>query len=196
MTSKTSAPSQRRSRRLARRDHVDLAVDEVGGQRGQAVIAGLSPPRLSSVSATRSRSAWSPVSSISSRRFMCGWPPPRLQRARDALVVFRRPEIEHRRRMPPRAGQIGAVLGLQKRRPVSSSGSAKPWKQSPVHLRRRGWVDPSAPAIVVAWPVPRLPTRGPATSSPSFLTSCTRIAGMAVAGRRRPLCPCLGAALP
>jgi len=40
------------------------------------------------------------------------------------------------------------------------------------------------------------PTRGPATSSPSFLTSCTRIAGMAVAGRRRPLCPCLGAALP
>jgi hypothetical protein len=26
-----------------------------------------------------------------------------LQRARDALVVFRRQEIEHRRRMPPRA---------------------------------------------------------------------------------------------
>ena len=37
-----------------------------------------------------------------------------LQRARDALVVFRRQEIEHRRRMPPRAGQIGAVLSLQK----------------------------------------------------------------------------------
>jgi hypothetical protein len=59
--------------------------------------------------------------------------------------------------------------GLAERRPVSSSGPAKPWKQSPVHLRRRGWVDPSAPAIVVAWPVPRLRRGGRQPPRRAFL---------------------------
>jgi hypothetical protein len=58
---------------------------------------------------------------------------------------------------------------LAERRPVSSSGSAKPWKQSPVHLRRRGWVDPSAPAIVVAWLVPRLQRGGRQPPRQAFL---------------------------
>jgi hypothetical protein len=37
-----------------------------------------------------------------------------LQRAGDALVVFGREEIRHRRRMAPRSRQVGAVLRLQK----------------------------------------------------------------------------------
>jgi hypothetical protein len=36
------------------------------------------------------------------------------QRARDALVVFRRQEIQHCRWMAPRSRQVGAVLRLQK----------------------------------------------------------------------------------
>jgi hypothetical protein len=40
---------------------------------------------------------------------------PVLQRARNALVVLRRQKIRHRRRVAPRAGQVRAVLRLQKR---------------------------------------------------------------------------------
>ena len=40
---------------------------------------------------------------------------PVLQRSRDALVIFRCGEVQHRRRMPPRSRQVRAVLRLQKR---------------------------------------------------------------------------------
>ena len=49
-----------------------------------------------------------------------------LQRPRDPLVVFRRQEIEHRRRMAPGAGQVRAVLRLQERDQLHHAVVAKP----------------------------------------------------------------------